>query len=306
METSLQQQNLHSQDYMNEQRNFWWNVDFLELMAKRWQFSKVRSVLDVGCGLGHWGQLLANVLPSDCQFTGVDRDVEWTVRAKERVRQKGLGDRFSYHPGHAEALPFPDETFDLVTCQTVLMHLKDPRRAISEFKRVLKPGGLIVVAEPNNRTSQLILDIISVEYSIENVLQALRFYLTCELGKNALGEGLNSIGCLVPGMFAESGLSGIEVYQSDKASALIPPYETTEQKVNAAQMMDYLDKGILTWDAEETRRYFLAGGGEAETFERIWEQQLSAGAEVLESIRQRRYHTAGGRVFYLVCGRKVC
>jgi hypothetical protein len=40
----------HSADYLNDSRDFWWNRDFLELMARRLSFEKVCKVLDVGCG----------------------------------------------------------------------------------------------------------------------------------------------------------------------------------------------------------------------------------------------------------------
>jgi 2-polyprenyl-3-methyl-5-hydroxy-6-metoxy-1,4-benzoquinol methylase len=49
----------HSADYFGATRDFWWNHDFLELMSARWRLAAVRSVLDVGCGVGHWGRCLA-------------------------------------------------------------------------------------------------------------------------------------------------------------------------------------------------------------------------------------------------------
>jgi len=50
---------LHSEIYFGEVRDYWWNHDFLQLMAKRWNLETVDSVLDVGCGVGHWGRLLS-------------------------------------------------------------------------------------------------------------------------------------------------------------------------------------------------------------------------------------------------------
>jgi cyclopropane fatty-acyl-phospholipid synthase-like methyltransferase len=52
----------HSEAYFGDERDFWWNRDFLELMAKRWDLKSVSSALDVGCGVGHWGQLLSHFL----------------------------------------------------------------------------------------------------------------------------------------------------------------------------------------------------------------------------------------------------
>jgi SAM-dependent methyltransferase len=77
----------HSWEYFGEARDFWWNLDFLELMAVRLQFDQVGTVLDAGCGIGHWGQLLARVLPPQTRFIGVDREERSLARARERAIQ---------------------------------------------------------------------------------------------------------------------------------------------------------------------------------------------------------------------------
>ena len=52
--------------------------------------------------------------------------------------------------GDATEIPLPSESFDVVTCQTVLMHLAQPADALREMLRILRPGGLLVCVEPNN------------------------------------------------------------------------------------------------------------------------------------------------------------
>jgi len=110
----------HSAEYFGETRDYWWNLDFLELMGRRLSLDRVHDVLDVGCGIGHWGQLLANVLPRAARVQGVDRDPLWVEKASSRAAALNLADRFSYQVSVAETLPFADASFDLVTCQTVL------------------------------------------------------------------------------------------------------------------------------------------------------------------------------------------
>jgi hypothetical protein len=44
----------HSEEYFGPYRDFWWNRDFLELMARRWQLGRYQSLLDVGCGMPAW------------------------------------------------------------------------------------------------------------------------------------------------------------------------------------------------------------------------------------------------------------
>jgi hypothetical protein len=144
----------HSAEYFGDTREHWWNRDFLELMAKRWRFDAVREVLDVGCGVGHWGLLLGSVLPASARVTGVDREASWVEQAAARA--------------------------------------------------------LARVAEPNNLTESLLLDSISNQASINEIVELVRFPLTCERGKVALGEGDNSLGDRVPGLFAAHGLTEVE------------------------------------------------------------------------------------------------
>src|ERR1700674_3817231 len=151
----------HSAEYFGDTRDYWWNPDFLELIGKRLSLDRVRDVLDVGCGVGHWGQLLANVLPGSARVQGVDRDPLWVEKAAARATAYGLADRFSYQVSVAEKLPFADASFDLVTCQTVLIHTPDPGAAIDEMVRVARPGGLILAAEPNNIAGALIFGSLS-------------------------------------------------------------------------------------------------------------------------------------------------
>lgn len=55
-------------------------------MAKRLEFHRVKRVLDVGCGIGHWGQILSTVLPENVHITGIEREELWVNKAKERVK----------------------------------------------------------------------------------------------------------------------------------------------------------------------------------------------------------------------------
>jgi SAM-dependent methyltransferase len=86
----------HSAEYFGDTRDHWWNTDFLDLMGKRLSFDTVRDVLDVGCGVGHWGQLLASVLPGNAHVTGIDRDPLWVEKAATLAKINGLAERFSY------------------------------------------------------------------------------------------------------------------------------------------------------------------------------------------------------------------
>ena len=95
----------HSAEYFGETRDYWWNLDFLELMGRRLSLDRVQDVLDVGCGIGHWGRLLAHVLPRTAHVQGVDRDPLWVEKASARAAARQFAERFSYQVSAAETLP---------------------------------------------------------------------------------------------------------------------------------------------------------------------------------------------------------
>jgi SAM-dependent methyltransferase len=261
-------------------------------------------MLDVGCGLGHWGEVLASVMPESVRVTGVDREPKWVEQAAARASGRGVADRSSFRLAEAERLPFADNSFDLATCQTLLIHLPDPDRAISEMLRVTKPGGLVAVAEPNNLAESLLLDSITNQASIDEIVELVRFQLTCERGKVALGEGDNSLGNRVAGLFASQGLVQVEVYVNDKATAVFPPYETEEQRAFSEEARDRMARHFWNWSEADTRRFFVAGGGSECDFKIHFTRGLAARAKIVSGLDGLTYHGIHGGGFYLVSGRK--
>jgi ubiquinone/menaquinone biosynthesis C-methylase UbiE len=295
----------HSAEYFGDTRDYWWNPDYIELIGRRLAFDQVRDVLDVGCGVGHWAQVLTSALPADARVTGVDRDPLWVSKATERAAVRGISHRFQYRLSDAQALPFPDASFDLVTCQTVLIHVADPRAVIAEMTRVTRPGGLVLAAEPNNVATSLVLSSIAFNDPVEDVLARVRLQLTCERGKAALGEGNNSVGDVVPGLFAASGLIDVAVYLNDKTNAFLPPYGTAEQRAMVEERKDFEARDFWIWNRGDTLRYFLAGGGAASQFDALW-NFVTSGAEKIEAaVSDRTYSHSGAAISYLVAGRKV-
>jgi SAM-dependent methyltransferase len=294
----------HSAEYFGETRDYWWNLDFLELIGRRFRFEAVADVLDAGCGIGHWGQTLANVLPRGAGLRGVDRDPLWVEKAAARAAALGLDGRFGYQAGVAEKLPFADASFDLVTCQTLLIHAPDPGAVIGEMIRVARPGALVLAVEPNNVAGALTFDSLSFGESAGAILARARLQLVCERGKAALGEGHNSIGELVPGLLAASGLVDVQVYLNDKANAFLPSYGTPEQRAGLEESDDHQDREFWIWSLDDTRRYFIAGGGRSEDFETLW-AHTRGGRDAFEAaVRNHTYSSAGGSLTYLAGGRK--
>ncbi len=94
------------------------------------------KILDVGCGTGANLEMLS-------QF-GTAEGVDVSDDALEFCRRKGL----NVHKGLAEELPFPDETFDVVTALDVVEHLDDDVAGLKEMFRVLKRGGKTLIFVP--------------------------------------------------------------------------------------------------------------------------------------------------------------
>jgi SAM-dependent methyltransferase len=268
-------------------------------MVARLGLGAVRSVLDVGCGLGHWSRELAQVLPQVTEITGVDPDASWVKQARLTDGEESAA-KASVVQGRGENLPFADGQFDLVTCQTVLIHVPDVVAVLREMGRVVRPGGTVLLAEPNNLAGQLVRTGGVEPGDAKALMSAHVFYATCEAGKIALGEGDNSVGDLLPGLLAEAGLTVVACYLSDKASPLWPPYSSPEQAALVEALETSVKEERCPWSRDETRRYFLAGGGEDGDFVEAWAARLSEMRADLAAIRSGLLATGGGQIMYLI------
>lgn len=295
----------HSADYFTDDRDYWWDPKFLALAADRWGLGAARTVLDVGSGLGHWGRALLPHVHPDASLTGIDRESQWVRRASEIAGAKGIGGRAAYQRGDALSLPFEDDQFDLVTCQTVLIHVTDCRAAIREMIRVARPGGLVLAAEPNNLASSQVVGSARFDEPVAQRLAMARFQLLCERGKANLGEGNNSIGELVPGYFSELALIDVDVWISNIPGAIVPPYSSAAQQALAATMLDRAGREFWIWNITDTRRYFEAGGGDSEEFDGLWALACLLARQEVDALRRGTYSCAGGGPLYLVKGRKA-
>jgi demethylmenaquinone methyltransferase / 2-methoxy-6-polyprenyl-1,4-benzoquinol methylase len=102
-------------------------------------------VLDVATGTG--AVALEVVRQHGCAVVGIDRSPEMLAVARRRVAASGLKTRIELHEGRAEALPFPDESFDALTVTYLLRYVDDPAATLRELARVVRPGGTVALLE---------------------------------------------------------------------------------------------------------------------------------------------------------------
>jgi SAM-dependent methyltransferase len=103
--------------------------------------------LDVGCGAGFYAVWLAEAIGPRGRVVGIEPSAERVDAARELVGHGPVGSRLEFRVSDATKLGEADASFDWVWCGDVLHHIQDTGRALSEFARVVRPGGRIVVKE---------------------------------------------------------------------------------------------------------------------------------------------------------------
>jgi ubiquinone/menaquinone biosynthesis C-methylase UbiE len=293
----------HSEEYFGDYRDYWYNFDFLELMAKRWELNKVNSILDVGCGQCHWTKLISTFLNPGTIIKAVDNDPKWTKENDDTnsfFSSKKMD--FNLIQASATELPFEDNTFDAVTCQTLLIHLKNPIDAIKEMKRVLKPEGILIFAEPNNLAISAIKDSLTSSYSIEELVENFKYSLIKEKGKINLGKGDNSFGDLLPNILNQLKLKEIKSFISDKTNLVLPPYETREMQAMISQITSLEFEEF--YDKETNEEFETFGTKFKGTLLNIKEKEKSTISNLKKSVEIGKYFSGGGFLMYLISARK--
>ena len=115
-----------------------------------------QMLLDCGCGPGQITVGLSRAV-NPGRGTGIDLDAAVLDQARRSATDAGVAN-VEYREASAVALPFPDESFDVVYFHALLCHLPAPRDALAEARRVLKRGGLIAVSEPDISSFQIATD----------------------------------------------------------------------------------------------------------------------------------------------------
>ena len=104
----------------------------------------ISTVLEIGCG---YGTLAIAMTKAGYGVTCLDVSKEALRKAEERA--KGENAQITWHQGFAENIPFPDKSFDVITCCHTLEHVKDLSQTVNAMKRVARLA--VVVLVPKQR-----------------------------------------------------------------------------------------------------------------------------------------------------------
>lgn len=123
---------------------YWRKRAIGELCAGR--SDAIGDVLDVATGTGDMAIMLSRQLPR-ARITGVDISKGMLEIGRHKIAKLKWEDRIALQPGDSEALPFPDGVFDAVTVAFGVRNFEHLEEGLQEMRRVLKPGGKLVVLE---------------------------------------------------------------------------------------------------------------------------------------------------------------
>lgn len=119
-------------------------VEHLHRYALAMEVLKGKKILDIACGEGYGSSLLASVAAS---VTGVDKDKQVIRDAAEKYRKENL----QFLEGDCTAIPCGDKAFDAVVSFETLEHVGEHDTMLEEIKRVLQPGGLLLISTPDKK-----------------------------------------------------------------------------------------------------------------------------------------------------------
>jgi SAM-dependent methyltransferase len=180
-------------------------------------------VLDVACGTGVVTRLAAERVGRTGSVTGLDvaPDMIDVARATPAADAPSI----DWQVGDALALPLPDDAFDVVTCQMGLMFMEDRVKAVAEMRRVLAPGGRVIVTTPG-----------AIQPLFEVMEKAITDHIGAELGGFVRAVFSMHDPDAVAALLAGTGLRDVAAGESIATLQLPGPADFLWQYINLTPM----------------------------------------------------------------------
>jgi SAM-dependent methyltransferase len=259
-------------EYLRRTREGMWedSRDALDPLA----LDSRERILDVGCGTGELSTVLAT--ESTAPVVGCDVDSGLLESAANRSGVTTVA-------GNALELPFPDDSFDLVVCQALLINLPEPVAVLSEFARVSRD--LVAAIEPDNAA-------VTVDSSVpreERLEQRARRAYLDGIGTDVtLGEDTRE-------EFTSAGIEVCDTRLYDHVRTVAPPYD--DHALTAARRKA---TGAGLADDRET---LLAGQLSEEGYGNLRRSWREMGRRVIEQMQATEYQREERVPFYVTAGR---
>jgi SAM-dependent methyltransferase len=180
-------------------------------------------VLDVACGTGVIARFAAERVGPTGAVTAIDLAADMIEVAK--ATPAPAAPTIEWHVGDATSLPFADEQYDVVTCQMGLMFMEDRSAVLAEMRRVLVPGGRVVVNTPG-----------TIQPPFALMEQAIVEHISAELGGFVRAVFSMHDPVVVAALLRDAGLHDVGVHVSTATLQLGPPAEFLWQYINLTPM----------------------------------------------------------------------
>ncbi len=219
-----------------------------------------QTVLDVGCGTGVVDRWLGRRTAGQNRITGVDINRYLLHEAVALARKEGLEGAVDFREGSAEALPFPDNSFDVTMSMTVIEEV-DAQQMLAEMVRVTRPGGRVAV----------IARAMDMPFLINLRLPA---ELQAKVGAPGTLGSVAGRGCADASLyrrFQEAGLTQVEMFPQ------LPAFDGS-----APYMLEFMQNGIVGKLTPEEARQWQSARAQAEaegTFFMTWPHHSAVGTK---------------------------
>lgn len=184
-------------------------------------------VVDIACGTGLIARLAAERVGPTGSVTGVDIAPEMIDVAKSVPAPPAP--RIEWHVADAKALPLPDASYDVATCQMGLMFMENRSAALAEIRRVLVPGGRVVVNTPGR-----------IQPVFEHMEEAIVEHINPDLGVFVRAVFSMHEPDMLTSLLREAGFHDVSATETSATLRLPAPAEFLWQYINLSPMASFV------------------------------------------------------------------